>query len=104
MDTDDFCSHLTEGIDLLVLCNPNNPTSTALTSTQMRQILDTCLEHGIFVMVDETYVEFAPQEQEITSVPLTNYYNNLIILRGISSSLRHPACAWGMRSPVTRIW
>ncbi len=63
MDTDDFCSHLTEGIDLLVLCNPNNPTSTALTSTQMRQILDTCLEHGIFVMVDETYVEFAPQEQ-----------------------------------------
>lgn len=95
MDTDDFCSHLTEGIDLLVLCNPNNPTSTALTSTQMRQILDTCLEHGIFVMVDETYVEFAPQEQEITSVPLTNYYNNLIILRGISKFFAAPGLRLG---------
>ena len=26
----DFCSHLNDSIDLLVLCNPNNPTSTAI--------------------------------------------------------------------------
>lgn len=28
MDVDDFCKHLNDSIDLLVLCNPNNPTST----------------------------------------------------------------------------
>ena len=61
MDVEDFCTHLSDQVDLLVLCNPNNPTSTAITCGQMRRILDACLQYGIFVMVDETYVEFAPQ-------------------------------------------
>ena len=31
----DFTAHLNENIDLLVLCNPNNPTSTAITRKDM---------------------------------------------------------------------
>ena len=83
MDVEDFCSHLSDQLELLVLCNPNNPTSTAITCSQMRRILDACLQYGIFVMVDETYVEFAPEEKDVTSIPLTNYYTNLIILRDV---------------------
>lgn len=71
MDVEDFCKHLSDQLELLVLCNPNNPTSTAITCSQMRRILDACLQYGIFVMVDETYVEFAPEEKEVTSIPLT---------------------------------
>ena len=95
MDTEDFCSHLSDQLDLLVLCNPNNPTSTAITCGQMRQILDACLQYGIFVMVDETYVEFAPEESDVTSVPLTNYYTNLIILRGTSKFFAAPGLRLG---------
>ncbi|MCI6431269.1 MAG: aminotransferase class I/II-fold pyridoxal phosphate-dependent enzyme, partial [Lachnospiraceae bacterium] len=95
MDVDDFCSHLSDQLDLLVLCNPNNPTSTAITCRQMRRILDACLQYGIFVMVDETYVEFAPHENEVTSVPLTNYYTNLIILRGTSKFFAAPGLRLG---------
>ena len=36
MDVEDFCSHLSDQLELLVLCNPNNPTSTAITCSQMR--------------------------------------------------------------------
>ena len=61
---------LTKDVDLLVLCNPNNPTSSQIDRQTMRIILDNCKEHGIFVMVDETYVEFAPHPEEITSIPL----------------------------------
>ena len=39
-------------------------------------------------MVDETYVEFSENTSEITSIPLTGYYNNIIILRGISKFLQ----------------
>ncbi|NCB92724.1 MAG: aminotransferase class I/II-fold pyridoxal phosphate-dependent enzyme [Clostridia bacterium] len=95
MDTEDFCNHLSDQLDLLVLCNPNNPTSTAITCGQMRHILDTCMQYGIFVMVDETYVEFAPQEAEITCVPLTHYYTNLIILRGTSKFFAAPGLRLG---------
>lgn len=95
IDTEGLCAQLHDDLDLLVLCNPNNPTSTAITKKQMRKILDTCLQYGIFVMVDETYVEFAPDPQEISSVSLTSYYTNLIILRGTSKFFACPGLRLG---------
>lgn len=95
LNTDDFTAHLNESIDLLVLCNPNNPTSTCIDRVSMRHILDVCKQHDIFVMVDETYVEFADNMEELTAVPLTNYYNNIIILRGTSKFFAAPGLRLG---------
>lgn len=86
---------LTIDVDLLVICNPNNPTSSAISRNDMRKILDICKQKGIFVMVDETYVEFADDVINITSAPLTGYYNNIIILRGISKFFAAPGLRLG---------
>lgn len=86
---------LNEGIDLLIICNPNNPTSGAVTRKQMRRILDVCKQYDIYVMVDETYIEFAEDYESINSVPLTSIYNNLIILRGISKFFASPGLRLG---------
>ena len=98
----DFCldeaklfEHLKEDTDLLVLCNPNNPTSTSIDNNKMRKILDVCKQKNIFVMVDETYIEFADDCDSITAVPLTNIYNNLIILRGIAKFFAAPGLRLG---------
>ncbi len=88
-------TELTNDTDLLVICNPNNPTSTTISRKEMRRILDICKQKGIFVMVDETYVEFASDIREITSAPLTGYYNNIIILRGISKFFAAPGLRLG---------
>ena len=95
LDVSALCRQLDDNLDLLVLCNPNNPTSSAITRREMRRILDACMQHGIFVMVDETYVEFAPDEKNVTSVSLTNYYSNLIILRGTSKFFASPGLRLG---------
>ena len=95
LDTADLCAHLNDSLDLLVLCNPNNPTSTSISRREMRRILDACLQYGIFVMVDETYVEFTAEEDQVSSVPLTNYYTNLIILRGTSKFFAAPGLRLG---------
>ena len=95
LNTEDFIAHLNESIDLLVICNPNNPTSSCITKKEMRRILDACKEHDIYVMVDETYVEFAENMEEIDSVPLTNYYNNIVILRGTSKFFAAPGLRLG---------
>ena len=92
---DDLADHLNESIDLLVICNPNNPTSSAIKRTDIRKILDLCKQYDIFVMIDETYVEFAPQYDAIASIPLTGYYDNLIILRGISKFFAAPGLRLG---------
>lgn len=95
LDVEDFLSHLNESIDLLVICNPNNPTSSCITRREMRHILDACKQYDIYVMVDETYVEFADNMDEISAVPLTNYYNNIVILRGTSKFFAAPGLRLG---------
>ncbi|MBQ8662647.1 MAG: aminotransferase class I/II-fold pyridoxal phosphate-dependent enzyme [Eubacterium sp.] len=95
LDTDDFIAKLNENIDLIVLCNPNNPTSTAITRKEMRKILDACKQYDIFVMVDETYIEFSNNYDAINSVPLTAHYNNIIILRGTSKFFAAPGLRLG---------
>ena len=95
LNVEDFIAHLNEDIDLLVICNPNNPTSSCITRKDMRHILDACKEYDIYVMVDETYVEFAENMNEIDSVPLTNYYNNIVILRGTSKFFAAPGLRLG---------
>lgn len=86
---------LCEDIDLLILCNPNNPTSSVITTQQMRQILDTCRQLNIFIMVDETYIEFVSDTENVSAVPLTTDYDNLVILRGVSKFFAAPGLRLG---------
>jgi threonine-phosphate decarboxylase len=95
LNLESLFSELRKGIDLLILCNPNNPTSTAIASGQMRKILAHCRECGCFVLVDETYVEFTEQMEQITAVPLTKEYDNFIVLRGLSKFFAAPGLRLG---------
>lgn len=95
IDIDALDKELNSDIDLLVICNPNNPTSTAISRPDMRRILDICKKKGIFVMVDETYVEFTEDIHNISSIPLTKHYNNIVILRGISKFFAAPGLRLG---------
>ncbi len=95
LDTDKFISKLDENLDLVILCNPNNPTSSCISKQDMRQILDVCKEHDIYVMVDETYIEFVEHIEQASAVGLTSYYNNIIILRGTSKFFATPGLRLG---------
>lgn len=95
LDICDFMERLKKGYDLLILCNPNNPTSSAIPADQLREILKVCGEVSTFVMIDETYVEFSPDVSAITAIPLTQAYNNLIVLRGVSKFFAAPGLRLG---------
>ena len=47
------------------------------------------------VMIDETYVEFAPDINAITAVPLTREFTNLMVLRGVSKFFAAPGMRLG---------
>ena len=95
LNVEDFLKSLNETIDLVIICNPNNPTSSAINTDDMRRILDACKRYDIFVMVDETYIEFESDISLFSSVPLTYYYNNIIILRGTSKFFASPGLRLG---------
>ena len=90
-DLEALKAELSAGYDLFILCNPNNPTSGALTSAQLQQLLSL----GIFTLVDETYVEFAEDMDRITAVPLTERFENLAVLRGVSKFFSSPGLRLG---------
>lgn len=95
LDLKSLENELRPEVDLLVICNPNNPTSSAIQRDDMRKILDICKQRDIFVMADETYVEFADDMEKITAIPLTEYYHNILIFRGISKFFAAPGLRLG---------
>jgi len=92
---EEFLAQLDDSIDLLILCNPNNPTSSAISVEMMGRILAHCKDHNIFVMVDETYVEFAPDIKAVSSMPHVKNYDNLMIIRGVSKFFAAPGLRLG---------
>ena len=86
---------LSDGYDFLIICNPNNPTSSAIFRDELKELLAFCKRKNIFVMIDETYVEFAPDISAITAVPLTKQFSNLMVLRGVSKFYAAPGMRFG---------
>lgn len=95
LDIDDLCRTLRQGYDFLILCNPNNPTSSAVSQQELRRLLAFCRDRNIFVMIDETYIEFVPDIQAFTAVPLTMKFQNLMVLRGVSKFFAAPGLRMG---------
>lgn len=95
LSLDDFCSTIENGYDLVIICNPNNPTGSALTTVQIDHILDACTKSDCFVMIDETYVEFAPDISLISATSLVKKHNNLMVLRGTSKFFAAPGLRFG---------
>ncbi len=95
LDENKLAERLSSEISLLILCNPNNPTSSAISIRQMEAVIKACRNYDILVMVDETYVEFSPDYEQTSSMPLTALYENLVVIRGVSKFFAAPGLRLG---------
>lgn len=86
---------LENDVELLVMCNPNNPTGNYLTLDEIDDLLNFCQKKNIYLMVDETYVEFSDTEKQISAMPLVNKYKKLFIIRGTSKFFAVPGLRLG---------
>jgi histidinol-phosphate aminotransferase len=68
---------------LVLVCNPNNPTSTAVPLEQIAEFLDQVPPH-VCVIVDEAYCEFNLLEDPDSSIELLDDHPNLMLLRTFS--------------------
>jgi threonine-phosphate decarboxylase len=75
---------LDEGIDMLFLCNPNNPTGQLLEKDFLRRILQRCKELGILLFMDECFNEFLEDPQNYTTKEYLEAFDNLIILKAFT--------------------
>lgn len=95
LDTKAIKNALDESVDMLVICNPNNPTGTYVDNAQAIELLEHCRQKGIYIMIDETYVEFAEPELKVSSMPLVADYDNLCVIRSTSKFFACPGLRLG---------
>jgi histidinol-phosphate aminotransferase len=74
---------ITVATRLVIVCNPNNPTSTALPLTEIASFLAEVPPH-VCVVIDEAYCEFNLLEDPDASVELLSEHPNLMLLRTFS--------------------
>jgi histidinol-phosphate aminotransferase len=74
---------ITVATRLVVVCNPNNPTSTALPLAEIANFLAEVPPH-VCVVIDEAYCEFNLLEDPDASVELLGEHPNLMLLRTFS--------------------
>ncbi len=60
---------LKEDVDLLFLCSPDNPSGAVIPKDFLLEILKTCEEKGILMILDECFVEFLSEPQKQTLSP-----------------------------------
>jgi histidinol-phosphate aminotransferase len=68
---------------MVIVCNPNNPTATALPVDEMDAFVGSLPRH-VAVLLDEAYVEFSTLQDPDDSLPLLKKHPNLVLLRTFS--------------------
>src|SRR4051812_2338979 len=76
-------AEVTAATRLVIVCNPNNPTSTALPLDEVAAFVED-VPHHVCVILDEAYVEFSVLQDPDESIPLLERHPNLVILRTFS--------------------
>ncbi len=74
---------VTAATRLVLVCNPNNPTSTALPLDVIAEFVASVPRH-VAVILDEAYVEFNVLQDPADSVDLLDKHPNLVLLRTFS--------------------
>lgn len=82
-DLDAMAAEITVATRLVVVCNPNNPTSTALPLAEIAAFLER-VPRQVAVILDEAYCEFSTLEDPDASVDLLKSFPNLALLRTFS--------------------
>ncbi|MDQ3675397.1 MAG: aminotransferase class I/II-fold pyridoxal phosphate-dependent enzyme [Actinomycetota bacterium] len=82
-DLDAMAQEITAATRLVIVCNPNNPTSTALPFAEIAAFADAVPRH-VALIVDEAYCEFNLLDDPDTTLDLLAKHSNLVLLRTFS--------------------
>jgi histidinol-phosphate aminotransferase len=82
-DLEAMAREITVATRLVIVCNPNNPTSTALPLDEVAAFVAEVPRH-VCVILDEAYCEFNMLDDPDASLDLLNRHQNLVLLRTFS--------------------
>jgi histidinol-phosphate aminotransferase len=82
-DLDAMLDEVTAATQLLVVCNPNNPTGTYVPAEQIGAFLERVPDR-VTVIIDEAYIEFQASDDPDATLDILSSHPNLVLLRTFS--------------------
>ena len=75
---------ITTDLDMMFICNPENPTGVATKKELILEIARKCSENNVILVVDECFNDFLEDETQYSVVSDRHQYKNLIILKAFT--------------------
>ena len=88
---DDILDYIDNELDLIFICNPNNPTGVISDKKLLIDILKKSKKTGTSVLIDESFLDFIKEDMSMNS--FIKEYSNLIIIKSLTKFFALP----GMR-------
>jgi histidinol-phosphate aminotransferase len=82
-DLDAMLAEVTAATQMLIVCNPNNPTGTHIGAERVAELCAGAPDH-VTLILDEAYVEFQQTDDPAATVDLLREFPNLVLLRTFS--------------------
>lgn len=84
-DLDAMLAAITDRTRLILVCNPNNPTGTTVSSAELDRFLSAVPEH-IVVVIDEAYVQFNRRADSPVGIELFRRHPNVAVAHTFSKA------------------
>ena len=84
---------LTSDTDMLIMCNPNNPTGKVIPTDLLEKICSICEKNNIFFLCDECFMDFVKDSDQLTAGRFIN--NRVIILKAFTKIYAMPGIRLG---------
>ena len=83
LDVAAICAAIDSDTRVVVICNPNNPTGTKITLSEIEQIISKTPSEAL-VFVDEAYIEFTDDPASETAIEFAKSRSNVLVSRTFS--------------------
>jgi threonine-phosphate decarboxylase len=95
LNLDALKNELSKQYNLVIICNPNNPTSTYINQNDIEEVLSFAGKYNTTVMLDESFLEFVDPGLISRTDNLYSRYKNVFILRSLTKYFALPGLRLG---------
>ena len=87
-----------EHVDCMFIGNPNNPTGKLITRDQLAEFLPFSEKRDVWTVVDESFLDFLPDEEMYSVRDLTCQFQHLLVVRSLTKFYAMPGLRLGFAS------
>lgn len=90
-----FSAEISSRFDLIILCNPNNPTGLAVPEKILQEILERCRRWKITLLLDECFNDFMENGERLSLVKSCADFPRLFVLKAFTKFYAMPGIRLG---------